>query len=147
MKGMTIGALAQAGEVGVETVRYYQRRGLLATPARSGGNALSGDVRRYGDEDRRRLRFIRQAQGAGFTLEEIGTLLSLDATEDRAQARALAQNRIAALDAKIAELQAARTALTRLAHDCAASEGPCPILKAFDEDKSMPACPDRDYAD
>lgn len=133
MTSITIGALAQAGEVGVETVRYYQRRGLLQTPARSGGNALSGGVRRYGDEDLRRLRFIRQAQAAGFTLEEIGTLLSLDATEDRAQARALARGRIEALDAKIAELQAARQALTRLAHDCAHSQGPCPILAAFDE--------------
>ena len=88
MDGNTIGALAKAGEVGVETVRYYQRRGLLPTPARDGGNALSGGIRRYGAEDLRRLRFIRQAQAAGFTLEEIGTLLSLDATEDRNQARA-----------------------------------------------------------
>ena len=137
MDGNTIGALAKAGEVGVETVRYYQRRGLLPTPARDGGNALSGGIRRYGDEDVRRLRFIRQAQAAGFTLEEIGTLLSLDATEDRNQARALAQGRIAALDAKIAELQAARMSLMRLAHDCAHSDGPCPILTAFDEGSSV----------
>lgn len=131
MDHMTIGMLARKGEVGVETVRYYQRRGLLATPARTGGNDLSGGVRRYGDADLRRLRFIRQAQTAGFTLEEIGELLALDAAEDRDRARALARSRIAALDAKIAELQAARAALVRLADDCAHSHGPCPILTAF----------------
>jgi MerR family mercuric resistance operon transcriptional regulator len=129
---MTIGTLAREGGVGVETVRYYQRRGLLDTPERKGGNGLSGGVRRYGDGDLRRLRFIRQAQGSGFTLEEIGELLALDATDDRAKARALAQTRIAALDAKIAEMQAARVALTRLAHDCAHTDGPCPIITAFE---------------
>ncbi len=132
MDNMTIGGLARKGGVGVETVRYYQRRGLLATPPRLGGNDLSGGVRRYGDVDVRRLRFIRQAQSAGFTLEEIGELLVLDAGEDRHRAQALARGRIAALDARIAELQAARTALMRLADDCAHSQGPCPILAAFD---------------
>lgn len=124
----TIGGLARAGGVGVETVRYYQRRGLLETPGRGDG------VRRYGEEDLRRLRFIRLAQAAGFTLEQIAELLALDATEDRARARELAQERIAALDAKIAELEAARKALRRLAHDCGAStSGPCPIIAAFEQ--------------
>jgi MerR family mercuric resistance operon transcriptional regulator len=80
-----------------------------------------------------RLRFIRAAQGAGFTLDQIGELLDLDATDDRARARDLATERIAVLDAKIAELGAARDALSRLAHDCARTgAGPCPILMAFD---------------
>jgi len=127
---MTIGRLAAAGGVGVETVRYYQRRGLLAEPPREGGY---GGVRRYGSDDVRRLRFIRTAQGAGFTLDQIAELLELDATDDRARARALATERIAALDAKIAEMQEARAALSRLARDCASSGvGPCPILMAFD---------------
>lgn len=129
---MTISILAREGGVGVETVRYYQRRGLLCAPERSGGNGLSGGVRRYGRDDLRRLRFIRQAQGSGFTLEEIGELLALDAGHDRPRAQTLAQARIKALDAKIAELQAARAALKRLAHDCAHSDGPCPILSAFE---------------
>lgn len=132
MNDMTIGALARKGGVGVETVRYYQRRGLLDTPGRSGGNGLSGGMRRYGDGDLRRLRFIRSAQAAGFTLEEIGELLRLDASAARPRAQALAQARIAALEAKIAELQAAKAALQRLAHQCAHSQGPCPILTAFD---------------
>ncbi|HEX7694371.1 MAG TPA: MerR family transcriptional regulator [Sphingomonas sp.] len=130
MAGMTIGKLAAAGAVGVETVRYYQRRGLLNEPSRA---QILGGVRRYDDADLQRLRFIRAAQGAGFTLEQIGELLLLDATDDRARARELAAERIAALDAKIAELSAARTALSRLAHDCASSAaGPCPILRAFE---------------
>ncbi|KMS58426.1 MULTISPECIES: MerR family transcriptional regulator [Sphingobium] len=124
---MTISTLARSAGVHVETVRYYQRRGLLDTPERGEG------VRRYGDSDARRLGFIRSAQGAGFTLEQIGELLQLDAGQDRARARALAADRIAALDAKIAELQAARSALERLARECHASEeGPCPIIAAFE---------------
>jgi MerR family mercuric resistance operon transcriptional regulator len=124
----TIGGLAKAAGVGVETVRYYQRRGLLAEPAR-----LRGEVRRYGEEDLRRLRFIRAAQAAGFTLGEIGELLELSASDDRARARELAQARVAALDEKIAELQAAREALAGLADECASKRGgPCPIIKAFD---------------
>ena len=128
MADMTIARLAEAGGVGVETVRYYQRRGLLAAPRRP-----AGGVRRYGPDDARRLRFIRQAQAAGFTLEQIGELLRLDAGTDRARARELARTRIAALDAKIAELEAARGSLRRLAAACAGgTEGPCPILEAFE---------------
>jgi MerR family mercuric resistance operon transcriptional regulator len=133
MSETTIAGLARAGGVGVETVRYYQRRGLLSTPERPDGGGLGGGVRRYGDAEIRRLRFIRQAQGAGFTLEEIRELIALDATDDRPRARALAAGRIAALDTRIAELQASRDALHRLAHACAApSPGPCPILTAFE---------------
>jgi MerR family transcriptional regulator, mercuric resistance operon regulatory protein len=135
MKNMTIAALARQGGVGVETVRYYQRRRLLDTPERTGGVGLVGGVRRYGEEDIRRLRFIRSAQSAGFTLDEIGELLHLDAGEDRQRARTLAAERIAALDAKITELQAARDSLRRLAHACGSnSGGPCPIITAFDRE-------------
>jgi MerR family mercuric resistance operon transcriptional regulator len=123
-----IGGLAKAAGVGVETVRYYQRRGLLAEPARP-----HGEVRRYGDEDLRRLRFIRSAQTAGFTLNEIKELLDLDASDDRARARQLASARVAELDAKIAELREAREALAGLASACANERsGPCPILSAFE---------------
>lgn len=122
----TIAWLAREGGVGVETIRYYQRRSLLEVPTGEG-------VRRYGSDDLRRLRFIRSAQAAGFTLEEIGELVALDATDDRPRARELARRRIAALDAKIAELETARAALSRLARACGASStGPCPILTAFD---------------
>lgn len=124
---LTIGKLAAAGEVGVETIRFYQRRGLLDQPAREAG------IRRYGSSDLRRLRFIRQAQAAGFTLEEIKELLDLDSSEDRDRARELAAARVKALDQRISELKRARDALQRLARECGAgSAGPCPILASFE---------------
>lgn len=132
MKPRTISALAREGGVGVETVRFYQRRGLMPTPNRWSSSGLGEGIRRYGDEDVRRLKFIRSAQTAGFTLEQIRELLSLDAGDDRARARALAAERLAALDKTIADLEQARTALRRLADACTAdSGGPCPIIAAF----------------
>jgi MerR family mercuric resistance operon transcriptional regulator len=126
LPSLTIGKLAAAGGVGVETVRFYQRRGLLAQPGRESG------IRRYSAEDLRRLRFVRQAQTAGFTLEEIKELLMLDAGEDRSRARTLARSRIKALDGKIAELKRARDSLERLAQECGdGAGGPCPILSSF----------------
>ena len=134
MREQTIAGLARAGGVGVETVRYYQRRGLLETPERTETGGHGGSLRRYGEGDVRRLRFIRSAQAAGFTLEQIAELLALDATDDRARARQLAAERVRALDAKIAELKAARDALSRLARECGSgSSGPCPIITAFDD--------------
>jgi MerR family mercuric resistance operon transcriptional regulator len=125
--GLTIARLAASAGVGVETVRYYQRRGLLREPPKLGA------IRRYGAEDTRRLQFIRQAQAAGFTLEEIKELLALDTTDDRARARQLATSRAQALDDQIRKLRAARDALRRLARECAdGDKGPCPILSAFD---------------
>lgn len=125
----TIGGLAKAAGVGVETVRYYQRRRLLSEPPRPGG-----EVRRYGAEELKRLKFIRSAQAAGFTLNEIGELLELSASDDRARARELAQARVAALDEKIEALREARNALADLATACARKRsGPCPILGAFDQ--------------
>ena len=124
----TIGGLANAAGVGVETVRYYQRIGLRTEPVRP-----PGEVRRYGDEDLKRLKFIRSAQAAGFTLSEIKELLELNASDDRARARELAQSRVAALDQKMDELRQARDALAVLATACAKNRGgPCPILSAFD---------------
>ena len=127
LQSLTIGKLASAGGVGVETIRFYQRRGLLDTPGRAHG------IRRYGSDDVRRLRFIRQAQAAGFTLEEIKELLELDSSDDRARARELANARVKALNERIAELELARDALRRLAKECGSgSAGPCPILTSFE---------------
>lgn len=133
---LTISKLAAAADVGVETVRFYQRNGLIQVPLR--GN----EIRRYGDDDVRRLRFIRQAQTAGFTLSEIKELLSLDAGEDRARARTLARSRIEALNIKIAELERARDSLKRLAKECSTeASGPCPILTAFDSGRRRSSKP------
>lgn len=130
---LTIGKLARAGGVGVETIRYYQRRGLMGTPARSGGEGWGAGIRRYDADDVRRLKFIRSAQASGFTLEEISELLALEESDDRPRVRALARQRIDVLDEKISQMTETRAALARLADQCAASEkGPCPILAAFD---------------
>ena len=130
---LTIGKLAVAGGVGVETIRYYQRRGLIDTPVRAGGDGWGGGIRRYGEADVRRLKFIRSAQAAGFTLDEIAELLALEESDDREKVRALTLQRIEALDEKIAQMTEARTALMRLANQCASSDvGACPILQAFD---------------
>ncbi len=126
MGDLTIGALAREAGVGIETVRFYQRRGLVTQPPRAGG------IRRYDDRDVTRIRFIKRAQAAGFTLAEIGELISLDSTDDRPRARELARTRIAALDHRIAELNDARAALARLAKECGeGKDGPCPIIASF----------------
>ena len=123
---MKIGDLARAGGVGVETIRFYQRRGLLNEPPRAAG------ARRYSPDDVRRLRSIRAAQTAGFTLDEIGCLLGLK-PDDRMTARRLAQSRLEAIDTKIATLTAMRKALAELADACTTGQpGPCPIIGAFD---------------
>ena len=124
---LTIGKLAAACDVGVETVRFYQRKGLLETPARDGGG-----VRRYGNEQLRRLQFSRKAQAAGFTLAEIRELIRLDSSQDHQRAREMARTRVEALDNQIRELRQARDSLQRLASECEAEDsGPCPILKSF----------------
>lgn len=129
-ESLTIGRLAESAGVGVETVRFYQRKGLLAVPPAGSG------IRRYGDGELRRLRFIRQAQAAGFTLAEIAELLTLDESQDRERARMLARSRIESLNEKIAELERSRDCLRRLARECGdGSTGPCPILTAFDARK------------
>lgn len=131
MSGMTIAKLAQAGDVGVETVRYYQRRGLMPVPRPGGKSAF----RQYDRTHVQRLRFIRRAQAAGFTLEEIKELLSLDRTRDRARIRVLADARLEALARQARELEEARQGLQRLLGACRGSNrGPCPIIEAFSPD-------------
>ncbi|WP_156678159.1 MerR family transcriptional regulator [Sphingomonas profundi] len=132
MASLTISALARAGGVGVETVRYYQRRGLLDQPERPFGPGSGGGVRRYGEAETQRLKFIRAAQRAGFSLEEIRELVALDRDTDRVRIRTLARQRLGALDRRIDELQAARAWLGELEGQCASGEeGPCPIIEAF----------------
>lgn len=123
---LTIARLAASVGVGVETVRFYQRKGLMPVPA------AAGAVRHYGQADVERLRFIRAAQRAGFALKEIAELLRLDAGEDRARVQALTRARLAALDAEMAELAAARSALAGLLDECTSGKaGPCPIIATF----------------
>jgi len=131
----TIGLLARAAGVGVETVRYYQRRGLLAEPAPG-----RGAYRTYGAAELARLRAIRRAQQLGFSLEEIDGLLALNADTDRERARAAAQTKIELIEARIRHLQDMRNALAELVHCCRHSDAatPCPILRALAGEAATP---------
>jgi MerR family copper efflux transcriptional regulator len=130
MDSVTIGQLAKAAGVGVETVRFYEREGLLAEPPRR----RSG-YRQYPREAIARIRFIRRAKDLGFTLKEITELLELRIDPDKscADVRALAKAKIADVDAKIEDLTRIKAALETLARACR-GKGPtseCPILDAI----------------
>lgn len=123
---MTIGKFAAAGQVGVETIRYYQRRGLLATPRRSEG------VRHYGDGDVRRLLFIRQAQAAVSPLKRSGTA-RFGFRRGQRTSPPSCQEPNQCPGHQDRELQRAREALQRLVGECATGKsGPCPILESFE---------------
>lgn len=126
---MTIGALAQAAEVGVETVRYYQRRGLLPQPA-----AQRGSVRRYPPAVAARLRFIRRAQRLGFSLDEIASLLQLADGTDRRSIRRITAARLGELRARMADMQRMADALEHVLHECEHAERAprCPIIEAIE---------------
>lgn len=123
---LTIKQFADTAGVGVETVRFYQRKGLIDTPKVPSG------IRRYDEKAVKRLGFIRAAQGAGFTLDEIKELIDLDTSQDREKAREMAYRRLKALDQQITAMKKTRDALSRLAEQCShQGPGACPILKAF----------------
>lgn len=132
--GMTIGQLARSAGSDVETIRYYERRGLLPAPPRAGNG-----YRRYPPDAVRQLRFIRRAKTLGFTLTEIGELLSLrEAGGNRASVKQLARARLADLESRLADLQRMRDALADLDRRCS-GEGPvsgCPIIEALNEDNA-----------
>lgn len=113
MPGLTIGKLAAAEGVGVETVRFYQRRGLLAQPERQGSG-----YREYSDADRWRLAFIRRARLLGFTLTEIGDLLGPAGTLSSGDVAQAAAAKVAAVDQQIRELTLLRCRLRRLVQVC-----------------------------
>lgn len=140
MSEITIGTLARSAGVGVETVRYYQRRGLLSAP-----NGRKGAFRVYGDAELTRLRFIRRAQALGFSLDEIADLLALDEETDRENARAFAKAKIADIESRIRQLEDIRNALQGLVHCCEHTEAPapCPILHALTENADPSVTPPR----
>lgn len=133
MNNKTISEFAKLCGVGIETIRYYQRQGVLNIPPLA-KEFSSGRVRRYGEQDIRRLQFILSAKKAGFTLREIKELLDLDAKNDRKRVRCIAQTRITKLDIQIAELTEARESLYRLIKECKKADSAlCPILVAFEK--------------
>lgn len=132
---LTIGALAQAAGVHVETIRYYQRLGLVAQPARP-----AGGVRRYDERTVARLRFIRRAQQLGFSLDEVRQLLRLEHGGQCEATRRLAEARLAQVETRIALLARMRRELRRLIADCTGvGRAPhCPIIDALTEAPRQP---------
>ena len=124
-ESLTIGALAKAANVHVETVRYYQRRGLLREPARP----LNG-IRRYAVADVSRLRFIKHAQQSGFTLDEVRALLRLSGRPACGASRTLAAKKLAAIEEKMRILVRLRRELRAWVAACDANTGDnCPALE------------------
>lgn len=125
---LTIGKLAKAADVGVETVRYYQRRKLLPIPA-TGETAF----RNYPSTLVERIRFIKRAQQLGFSLDEIATLLRLEDGKDRKAIRDVATEKLARIKEKISDLQKMEMVLSELICECVATgkAQPCPIIAAL----------------
>ncbi len=130
---LTIGAVAKLAAVNIETMRYYERRGLVPRPPRSASN-----YRQYPEETVRRVRFIKRAQQLGFTLKEIKELLALRITPraKSSQVRERVKRKIEAVDAKIKALEAMRSSLSALEGSCSGrgSISTCSILRSLDGD-------------
>jgi len=130
-KSLTIGRIAQLADVGIDTVRFYERRGLLPEPQRT----VSG-YRVYTLDTVHRLEFIRRAKDLGFTLEEIISLLGLqDSRGSKAAVKELARRKLEQIDNKMQDLERMRNVLTALEHDCAGTGDvrTCPIIEALSD--------------
>jgi MerR family mercuric resistance operon transcriptional regulator len=135
-QALKIGQLAQRASVNLQTIRYYEREGLLPEPPR-----LSSGYRLYSDSMVRRVRFIKRAQEIGFSLAEIRELLSLRADErrERNEVRAIAQAKLADIEDKMRTLEAMKAVLNRLTERCSGC-GPmseCPILESIDSEEVL----------
>jgi|SRR5579883_2013682 len=130
-ENLTIGGLAKESGVNVETIRYYQRRGLLQEPAKP-----QSGFRHYRPDTVKRVRFIKRAQALGFTLEEVRGLLALDKGKACPETREMAAHKLALIEEKIADLTKMRKALTGLVRACDASaaDARCPIIHLLAED-------------
>ena len=125
---LTIGAFAHAAGVNVETIRFYQRKGLLPEPDKP-----CGSIRRYGESDVTRVRFVKSAQRLGFSLDEIGELLRLEDGTHCEEASSLAEHKLKNVREKLADLVLMETALTTLLDACHARKGnvSCPLVAAL----------------
>jgi MerR family copper efflux transcriptional regulator len=134
---LTIGAVAKRVGVGIDTIRFYEREGLLPEPQRR-----ASGYRSYDEGAIAQLRFIRRAKDLGFTLEEIRELLALSADRQRGvkAVKQRAQQRLAAIEQRIAELQRVRDGLAQLVASCPGHGKPenCPILRALADDGVKP---------
>ena len=127
---LSIGAFADAAGVNVETLRFYQRKGLLAEPDKP-----HGGIRRYGEADVARVRFVKSAQRLGFSLDEVAGLLTLDDGAHCDDARRLAEQKLSDVRARLADLQRIELVLANLVHDCRLSQGTitCPLIAALQQ--------------
>ncbi len=130
MDQLTIGAFAQAAGVNVETIRFYQRKGLLPQPDRP-----YGSIRRYSQKDVARVRFVKSAQSLGFSLDEVAGLLTLEDGAHCSDARRLGEQKLADVRAKLADLHRIESALSTLIDDCCANgtRGSCPLITALEK--------------
>ena len=128
LESLTIGAFARAAGVGVESVRFYQRRGLLTAPERP-----RGSIRRYGPADVARVKFVKAAQRLGFSLDEVAGLLALDDGAHCDEARSLAESKLENVRGKLADLRRIEKVLAALVRDCCASRGKvsCPLISTL----------------
>ena len=124
----TIGRLAAAAGVNVETVRYYQRIGLMALPQRA-----PGGIRRYSEDHLQRLMFVKSAQGLGFALHEVADLVKLDDGTQCKVAHAIATRKLADVQRRILQLRQIEKVLAKLVRQCAAQRGAvrCPMIAAL----------------
>jgi MerR family mercuric resistance operon transcriptional regulator len=122
---LSIGKLAEVAGVNIETIRYYQRRGLLDEPVKP-----LGGHRRYSGDEAKRVRFIKRAQALGFTLAEVGGLLTLDRACACTETRTLAARKLELIEQKMADLAVMRQVLGGLVQQCDAGRGGggCPIV-------------------
>ena len=125
---LSIGAFAEAAGVNVETIRFYQRKGLLPEPDRP-----NGSIRRYGEADVARVRFVKSAQRLGFSLDEVDGLLTLDDGAHCDEARQLAEQKLVDVRSRLADLLRIESVLATLVDDCCASHGTvsCPLIAAL----------------
>jgi len=128
----TIGTLAKQAGVNVETIRYYQRRGLVGEP-----NRPLGGVRRYTQAHARRLRFIKQAQALGFSLDEVNDLLALEDGRHCRQAEQVGSRKLATVRERITQLRRVEEALATLVDRCHCNTGKvrCPLIAALEQDE------------
>jgi MerR family mercuric resistance operon transcriptional regulator len=129
-ESLTIGVLAQAADINVETIRFYQRKGLMQEPERP-----LGGIRRYSDSHLARVRFIKSAQRLGFRLDEIAQLLKLEDGSHCTEAREQAEHKLADVRARLADLQRIESALQNLVERCCAASGQvrCPLIAALQD--------------
>lgn len=127
-ENLTIGGFAMAGGVSVETVRFYQRKGLLPQPRKP-----YGGIRRYGADDVTRVRFVKSAQRLGFSLDEIADLLRLEDGTHCDEASRLAQSKLQNVRDKLADLVRIETALATILAACHTRGGKlrCPLIASL----------------